>query len=312
MKRGVIDVLRRGLDDTIANWPLILLRIGEAIVFVLIAIAAIFIILVPVAVSLGITAANLDQPEDLENVIAILISKWMLLLWVLLGVSVLLLVFIAVHSFVEAGCARVYVDAERIAGPANEGPRSRFKVFSMDRWMAGGVAGWWTTFWIYNIAWGLVGLIFLIPLIPTAILMFVFREQPAFLIGTGCLGLAVTFLVMLVGALVTNMWTNRAIVDWAAHGTSASPALATAWKAFRSDLGRHLLVAAAALVVTMAGSSFFAGFSLFASFGDAMDPNSAFNMVTLPLRLLGSFGSTVFSAAVTSWYVASYAALAVE
>ncbi|HEX7828710.1 MAG TPA: hypothetical protein VF787_03605, partial [Thermoanaerobaculia bacterium] len=67
MKRGVIDVLRRALDDVIANWPLILLRIGEAIVLTIIAVAAIFIILVPIAVSIGISAASIHSPDDIEH-----------------------------------------------------------------------------------------------------------------------------------------------------------------------------------------------------------------------------------------------------
>jgi hypothetical protein len=241
----------------------------------------------------------------------LLAGKWILLVWVLLGAFVLTLVFVAMHSFVEAGCARVFVDAERLGGPATEGPRSRFRLFSMDRWMAGGAAGWWTVFWIYNIAWGMAGLIFLIPLIPTAVLMFVFREQAPMLIGTGCVGLLVTLMLMIVVGLVTGMWTNRAIVDWAANGTGASESLSGAWQAFRADLARHVLIALAVIVIGMAGSSFFASFSFFAAFGQSMGNHSLFNLVTLPIRLVASLGSTAFSAAVTSWYVAAYAALAV-
>ncbi len=311
-KRGVIDVLRRAFDDAVANWAMTLLRIGEALVFMLIAIGAIFVLLVPVAVSIGLSLTSLRSPEDLEQALLLLTGKWVLLLWIMVGISIVILVFVALHSFVEAGCARVFVDAEKIAGPANEGPRSRFRVFSMDRWMAGGVAGWRTVFWIYNIAWGLAGLIFLIPLIPTAIGMFIFREQPPVLIGFGCVGLVITLMLMIVVGIVTGMWTNRAVVDWATNGTDASASLSGAWKAFRGDLGRHLLVAAAAIVVGMAGSSFFASFSFFAAFGDSLGSHGMFNLVTLPIRLVASLGSTAFSAAITSWYVAAYAALAVE
>lgn len=312
MKRGVIDVLRRALDDTIANWPLILLRIGEAIVFTLIAVGAIFVLLVPVAVSVGLSVAKLHTPEDVEQALLLLAGKWMLLVWLLFGVLVLGLLFVAIHSFVAAGCARVLVDAERLGGPANEGPRSRFRVFSMDRWMGGGAAGWWTVFWIYNLAWGAAGLIFLIPLIPTALLMLVFREQAPLLIGTGCVGLALTLMLMLFVGLVTGMWTTRAVVDWAANGTGAAESLSGAWKSFRADLGRHVLIAFAAIVIAMAGSSFFASFSFFAAFGRSMGSHGMFSLITLPIRFIGSLGSTAFSSAVTSWFVAAYAALTVE
>lgn len=311
-RRGAIDVLKRALDDTITNWPLIALRLGETMLLAIIAVAAVFIIFVPIAVSIGISAVTFDSSVEMENALLALTSKWLLLVWAFIGLLLVTLIFVAIHSFVEAGSARVYVDAERAAGEANAGPRSRFRVFSMDRWMAGGRNGWWTIFWIYNLAWGLTGLILLIPLVPTALLMWMFMDRPELLAGIGCFGIIITMLLLIVVALVTGIWTNRAIVDWAAQGTSAKASLSHAWRAVRADLGRHVLVTAAVIVVGMAGSSFFAGFSMFSVFGQAMDPHSAFNFVTLPIRLVGSLGSTVFSAMVTSWYVAAYAALAVE
>ena len=39
MRRSATEVLRRGFDSTLANWPLILIRIAEGIVFVGIVIA---------------------------------------------------------------------------------------------------------------------------------------------------------------------------------------------------------------------------------------------------------------------------------
>jgi hypothetical protein len=312
VKRGVIDTLRRAADDAIANWPLMLLRLGETLIFVILAVAAVFVMLVPIAVSLGLSLANLHSPEDLENVAGLLAGKWVLLLWAFLAISVLLLIFMAIHSFVEAGSARILVDAEEQAGPSTEGPRSRYRAFSMERWMAGGVRGWWGVFWIYNLAWGLAGLILLLPLIPTALGMLLFREQPPLLIGTGCIGLALTFVLLIVTAVVTGMWTNRAIVDAALYGTAASESLSRAWKEIRADLGRHIAITAAVIVVAMAGSSFFASFSVFANFGQAMDHHGMFSLITLPLRIVGSLGSTAFSTALTSAYVAAYAALAVE
>lgn len=312
MKRSAIDVLRRGLDDTVANWPLILIRLGEAVVLSILAVAAVLAILVPIAVSVGISLASLQTPEDLESLLVVLASKWILLIWIVVGITLLMLVFVAVHSFVEAGSARVYVDAERAAGPANEGSRARFRMFSMDRWISGGASGWWTVFWIYNLAWGVAGLIMLLPLIPTALLMLLLREKPEALVATGCFGLLATLLLMFVLALVTGMWTNRAIVDWAANGTGAAASLSGAWAAFRADLGRHILIAAAAIFIAMAGSSFFAGFSIFAAFGETLGRDGFINFLTLPIRLLASLASTAFSAAVTSWYVAAYAALTVE
>jgi hypothetical protein len=312
LKRGVIDVLRRGLDNTIANWPLILIRIAEAIVFVMLVIAAVIAILAPILVSVGIEVSKIDTPDDIEGAVSSLLTRWVLLLWIVVAFSFVFLLMIAIHAFVEAGCARVYVDAERIAGPQTEGPRTRFQVFSMQRWFAGATDGWWTLFWIYNLAWGVAGLILLIPLLPTLVLMLLLREQVPVALGIGCIGLLAFLMLLIVVGVLTGMWTHRAIASWAVRRWGARDALAVGWRAVRTDFGRHLLVALAAIVVSMAGSTFFAGFGFFAGIGEGMSNSDLFALATLPVRFAGSFFSTIFSAAVTSWYLASYAALATE
>jgi hypothetical protein len=314
VKRGVFDVLRRGADDTVANWPLLLIRLGEMVLFGVLAIATAFVALVPILVSLGIEVSKLATPDDFENAALALMGKWVLLLWVVVAFLVLLLLFLLIHSFVEAGSARVYVDAERIAGPVVQGPRSRYRVFSMERWMAGGKEGWWAVFWIYNLGWGLAGLILMIPLLPTIAGMLWFRDRPPAALATGCIGLVFTGLLMMFVGAVTGMWVNRAINEWALRRTGARESLSIARKALRVDLGRHLLIFLAVFVVAMAGSSFFSVFSVFATFGEAVGSGNhgVFNLVTFPLRIFGSLLNAAFSVAVSAWYLASYAALAAE
>ena len=312
MKRNPFDVLRRGLDNTIANRGLIVVRLIETLVFAAIAVLTVLVVLIPIAVSVGIEFSQISTPEDVESALLNLMQKWILLVWVFVALSIVTLIFVALHAFVEAGCARVYVDGERIAGPMMEGERSRFHVFSVERWYAGAKDGWWTVFWIYNFAWGVAGLIFLIPLLPTLIVTLVFRETPAVAITGGCIGLVVTVMLMIVVGFVTGMWTERAIVNWAAHRTTASAALADAWQSIKRDLGRHLLVAVAMIVIAIAGSSVFASFSYLAAFGQMMNDSTAVAIMTMPLRMVGMFFNSIFSAIVSSWYLASYAALAVE
>lgn len=312
MRRGVIDTLRRGADNTFANWPLSLIRFSEVLLFGLIAVAAVIATVLPLLVSFGIHLADVHTPEEVETAMLTLLDKWVMLLWVMLGVLVMLLVFMIIHSFVEAGCAFVFVDADRAAGPQTAGPRQRYKLFSVERWMAGAKEGWWEVFWIYNLAWGAAALVLLIPLIPIAALVFALHDKPAPAIAVGCVGLVLFMLFAIVVAVVTGMWTNRSIVQWAAQRGEIRQALSTGWRAIKTDLGRHLLVALAIFVIAMAGSSFFASFSMFAAFGDSVRGTAAFNMVTLPIRLVGSLLSSAFSAVIGSWYIASYAALAVE
>lgn len=313
MKRGVFDVLRRGVDNTIANWPLILIRLGEMLLFGIMAIVAVIAAIAPILVSVGIEVSRINSPDDIESAMFALMERWILLVWIFVAISVLLLIFVAMHAFVEAGSARVYVDAERTAGPALLGPRARFRTFSMERWLAGAKDGWWPVFWIYNLAWGAAGLLLLIPLLPTIAGMLLLRERPPAAIATGCVGLVLTGLLFIFVGAVTGMWVNRSITEWAAHRFGAREALAAGWSAFRGDLGRHLLIFLAVFVAAMAGSSFFASFSFFAAFGDVFSGNHGmFNLATLPLRILGSLLNSAFSAIVSAWYLASYAALATE
>jgi len=313
VKRGVFDVLRRALDNTLANWPLIAIRLAETVIFFIITIAAVLLILVPILVSVGVNLANMESPDDVASALFNLGTKWVLLLWILLGVSVLLMVFVAMHAFVEAGSARVYVDAERIAGPAVEGHRARFSVFSMERWLAGARDGWWTLFWVYNIAWTLASAILLVPLLPTYAIMRSLQDaQPGVAMATGCLGLALTLFVFFLVAIVTTIWVNRAIADWAVRRAGIRDALGAGWAAVKSDFGRLFLIALAVFVVAMAGSTFFASFSFFSSFGSMFSDSPAAMVVMLPVRILAALCSSAFSAAIASWFLAAYASVAAE
>jgi hypothetical protein len=313
VKRGVFDVLRRGVDNTIANWPLVLIRLGEMLLFGVMAVVAVIAAIVPILVSVGIEVSRIETPDDIESAMFALMERWILLVWIFVAIGVLIVLFLMIHAFIEAGSARVYVDAERTAGPAMLGARARFRTFSMERWLAGAKDGWWPVFWIYNLAWAAAGLILLIPLLPTIAGMLLLRERPPAAVATGCVGLVLTGMLFIVVGAVTGIWVNRSIAEWAAHRFGARQALAAGWSAFRGDLGRHLLIFLAVFVAALAGSSFFASFSFFAAFGEVVGRNHGmFQLATFPLRILGSLLNSAFSAIVSAWYLASYSALATE
>lgn len=313
MKRSVYDILRRAFDNTVTNWQLLLIRLGETFVFVAISIAAALAILVPMLISIGIELSTIRSPEDFEGVLVGLFENWVLLLWIGAAVFILLGIFIAIHSFVEAGCAHVYALAEQAAGAESEGRPARFRAFSMERWSSGGTEGWWTLFWIYNLGWGVACLFLLIPLIPTILLMTILRgENDGAAIAVGCLGLIAALMVGFVVTIVGAIWVNRAIAVWAVRRAGARDALETAWRAVRTDFGRHLLVALAAFGVAFAGSMFFSSISYFAAFAEMIGRDAVSPFFTFPLRMLGSFLNAAFSGAVGSWFLAAYVSLASE
>lgn len=315
MKRGVFDLLRRGFDNTIANWQVTALRIAEMVLMIGIAIGAVILIVLPILVSLGLNSGHLatPSPSEIDAVVSALTTKWMLLVWIFLGVSALMLVWMLVHSFLEAGGARVFVDGDRLAGPELRGMRSRYRVFTFERFLAGAKDGWWTVFWIYNLVWGVGLLLMLVPLVPTIAGMFFLRENEGALALTGCLGMVVTLLLMIPIAIMAAVWCNRAIVNWATRREGAVAAVQEAWDEIKSDFGRHILTALSIFVVSFAASMFFSTFSMFASIGEMIGGNEGMVVaMTLPLRILISFVNSVFSTLIASWFVATYAAIATD
>jgi hypothetical protein len=312
VKRSVVDVLQRGFENTIANWQLIALRLIGKVVVGAISVAALLAIIVPIFVSIGLHMPAINVPEDVLDVLTTLIHGWALLLWIALAVSVLLLVLVAVHSFIEAGCARVAVDGDRAAERAGAGPAGRFRVFSMSLWLAGAVEGWKTLFWIYNLAWGYSVLFLFIPLLPTLAAILLFSGNDTAVLGIGITGLVFTLLFFVVIAIVTSLWTSRAIVGWTMRHESARAALRTAWGAIKRDRARHALVALVVFVVSGTGSSILSGVGGFSLIGHSLNQTALVAFITMPLQLAGWLVSAAFSAVMAGWFLASYAALAVE
>lgn len=288
MKRNAADVLRRGFEITVANWPLLLIRITEHILFVILAIASVVAIVVPIAVSAGLGHFEIDpdNPNGAAGIIAqALIDHWPLFLFVLVVITVVLIVFVALHSFVQAGAAEVYI--------ANE--------FTADRFMAGGKRGWRPVFWIYNIAWLFAGVVLLIPVLPIPFIIYLIGESMAAIV-VGCLLLVIWgFFAVLVG-LATALWTMKAIVVAMTRNLPARESLTEARRLIRLEPGAHFAVGFIMLVIWFGGTALIGMFSGFASIGHA----TPFAILTAPVHLLLSFLNAIFSAGVESWFLASF------
>lgn len=293
----------------VGNWPLLAIRIGESILMVVIFIVSAIAIIVPFVTSLWTSRALPSDPgAAAEEILSALASHWLVFVYALVVVSIVLLVVIAVHSFVVSGNARVYVDGERKAGTVAMAGRGVFACFSGDRWFAGGRDGWWPVFWIYNIAWSVAGLILLVPMVVVLAAMILLRENAAAAFGIGCLGLIVTIVFTILVIIVTNIWTEKAIVDCLARSTGALESLSDSWAEFRSDMGRHLVVAIVMMVVAFAGSMAFSSFSWMGALSQQASPH----VMLMPVQFTGSILNSILSAAVGSWFLACFAALAVE
>ncbi len=309
--RSTTDVLRRGLDSTLANWQLIAIRIAESILLVMIIIASILAAIVPIIVAAGLSHFDLKNADNAaQAVAAMVVEHWALILYVLVILTVVLGVLIAIHAFVEAGNTKIFVDGERGAGGGAVSQRTAFRAFTIDRWLQGGRSSWWSVFWIYNIAWGIGGLIMLIPLLTTLAGMLAV-DDPGGRVAIGCAGLVFTFLVVIPLALFIAVWTQKAIAVCVARAATASAALRVGWAEIRKDFGRHFAVAFIVFVIAFGGAVAISMLTAPISFVRAAT-HDPFSIAFAPAQILTSIAQSVFSAAVGLWFLASYVGLTEE
>lgn len=302
MKRTVIDTIRRGFENTLANWPVILLRLGEVVVLTLLVIATVIAAVVPIVVSAGLSRLDLERPEDAAQVVATLfIEHWILIVYLLLLFFAIFGVLIAVHSFVEAGSARVFIDGERVPG---------FRAFAFDRWMLGGRKGWWPVFWIYNVAWS-VGLLIPLALLLVTIIGMLVVDQTAGRVAIGCIGLAFAVLLLIPIAVLVGMWTQKAIAICVSRSLGALDALRAARREIRLDLGRHLGVFLLLMVISIVVAGFISGVSFPFSIG-GHGHRTFLPLFFAPMQLALAIFQNAVSAAIGAWFLASFVALTEE
>jgi len=303
--RNTTDTLRRGFDSTLANWPLIAIRIVESLLFVIIVIGCVVAAIIPIAVSAGFSKFDFDKADDAANAIAsFLVNHWIVIVYALAIFTLLLIVLIAVHAFVEAGNARVFVDAEHTA---------QFRAFNMERWLRGGREGWWGVFWIYNAAWTVAGVILLVPLLLTIVALFLV-DPPGAKVALGCAGLAITFIIGIPLAVLTAIWTQKAIAVCISRGVAGRAALSQAWAGIRADFGRHFAVAFLLMAITFGGSMMISMFTAPMSLmsGSASHGAPLVSLMFAPARVVSSLLQSVFSAGVGLWFLASFIGMTEE
>jgi hypothetical protein len=310
LKRSAGEILRLGFESMLANWPLLVIRIVESVVLVVLTIVAIVAVIVPVAVSFG--APNswpAGDPGDAMNMILTVIATHaVMILYILVMMLVVLTVFFMVHSFVTAGSASVYVASLRQTAAMPRATREQMNAFTTDRWLEGAKATWWTVFWIYNIAWSVGFLIMIVPFALLAGAVVVVRENGAAAAIIGCVGVFFIVLLLLPIAIVTGIWTQKAIVDCVARRSTAMDSLRAAWAEFRADLGRHLAVAVVMVLVSFGAAVVVGAMSSMMSLG----LGHSNSLMLIPMQFSSSILNSVFSAAVSAWFLACFAALAVE
>jgi hypothetical protein len=310
LKRSLPEVLRRGFDSTIANWPVIALRIAESVVLIGIVIVSIIVAIVPAVVAAGLSKDEIVNSSDPPAaIVGWLIGHLMLFVWMFALAFIVLGVLLAIHAFCEGGAAQIYVDGERNAKKYLGAGRDAFRAFSVDRWLTGGAASWWRIFWLYNWAWS-VGLLFvLVPLMLT-IAGLVLISDTVGRVVVGCAGLAIAIFVLIPVAIVVSIWCAKAITICVARSLPARESLRVAWRAVRDDLGRHVAVAVIAFVVSMALNSIVSAFSIPMTISTHHLPS--LELFFTPVRLASGIVQSMVSAAIGSWLIACFVSMTEE
>ena len=283
---------------TVANWQLIALRVLEGMILIGICIAAVAAILVPLAVSAGMSdLRDVKDPSEVVGAIAqALTDHWIVIVYALVVVAVVFLIIILMHAFVEGATAQILVDSDRL----NTAP-----AFNMSRWFAGGRKSWWTIFWIYNAIWSIACLVLLVPLGATIAFMLSVSDNGA-RVAIGCGGIVLTFLILLPLSVIAGVWTQKSIAVCLARDAGAAAAMGIARKEAMADFGRHFAVAVIIFVVMIGGSGVISMLTFPASF--AKPDSMGFGMM-IPLQLGVSFLQSIFSAAAGTWFLGSFVAL---
>jgi len=283
------------------------LRIAENIVFAVLIIASVIAAVVPLLVSIGLSAFDVQKPEETAAAVGTaLIAHLAVFLWIFFGAIVLVFLLLVVHSFVMAGCAQTFVDAER-AGGAGVAPRARLKVFSMERWLSGGKHSIWTVFWIYNITYGTTMIIVLVPLVIALAAMLAFHDQQAVLVCVGCFGIAAAAFLGVIACVVAAIWSLKAILLAVERNLGALDATKVAWAEAKADFGRHFAVAFILFVISFGGAMTIGMFSVF--FSVPVAHNAYMSLAFAPARMVISLFQSAFGAAIGMWMLASFAAL---
>lgn len=298
MRRTVTEVLQRGYAATVANWQLIAIRFAEAIVMIGMLLWAVLAMIIPFAISAGMGRfENLgDAPSAAAAIATAIIEHWIVIVYALVIFMVVLFLAVMLHSFVDAGCTQILVDSER---------QEVRPSFDMRRWLQGGRKSWWAVFWIYNLIWSIAGLVLLVPLtITLAGTIIVDENMPR--IAIACGGIALTILIFVPIAVISTLWTQKSIAVCVARGVKAAEAMRAARREGTADFGRHFAVAIIVMVVSLGGAGVLSMFSFPASM---MRAGSVSLGIIAPIQIIVSVAQSIFSAAVGTWFLASFVAL---
>lgn len=303
MARTLGDVVRRGAENVLANWPLLLIRVAESVAMIVITLGIVFGAIAPLVATMigGSFSDLLAGAEDLEGLL--LRTSPLIAIYVLLVVSLVLFVAVLVHSFVQGGIVGCYLEAERSV-PADGATRGELRVFTPELWWSEGKRNLWPFFWIYNVMWGIWSLAILLPLLPLLILLVLFPGSPGAIV-LAIVGFLAILLLAIGLAFVVFLWSQVVLIDSAKRGTRALEAIAASRASMRGRLGNIILVGGIFFALSMTVGTALAGFTFFVETAGAVP---GMGVALIPVQILLSLVNSAVSTMFGCWLLAALAA----
>jgi hypothetical protein len=258
----------------------------------------------PLAFGIAWSDWNFDtiQPDD---ALQLLLKNWWMVAWVVVALTLIMIAAVAVHAFVQAGSVGIYLDGERLAGPGQPA-RAAYRAFAPDRWWAYGRRFWWPVFLIYNIAWGLLGLILIVPMVALLAAVLIVGDSPVLAI-IGCAGVVVIFGLLLFGGLLVTVWSDLGIAESVRSGANAREALRSGARILRRYFSDVVIILAVLIAITIAVT--FAALSVYFVIGlGSSIPGVA--VLFIPAQIALSFAQNAVSVFLAAWFIAAFTGLA--
>lgn len=305
MVDNAFTVLRRGFESAFANWPLLLVRFCEGLLIVGVVIAGVAGSLLALGLSLDFSGVEkwAEHPEQaaewlLANVG--LFVAFMIVLALIGGVAFL------IHAYVQAGVTATFVRFERL--PQRWSWREGWNRFSLGSVIESAARYGWRVFLIYNIVWGVAGLVILIPLAVLLAVVLAIGEAATAIVLT-CLGLVVIVLLSIIVGIVAGAWSQVAITVALAVDAGSVESSSRAGDVIRARLGSVVLVMVAIFAVSLGLSSLMSTMNL-AFMAGKQAPGGEYWVV--PFEIVLAFVNAAATSLVGLWMAASFAVIVLD
>ncbi|HVR43477.1 MAG TPA: hypothetical protein VMS56_08530 [Thermoanaerobaculia bacterium] len=306
--RSLGEVCRRGLENVLANWPLVLIRIVEGLATLLAVVMILVAAIAPITIA-GLSGASmteiLESPQALEE----LMGRFspLLILYLFVVITVAMVIAVLIHAWVQGGVVGCYVIGDRRAPETGWG-REHFRAFTPELWWGEARRLGWRFFWIYNVIWGAFSLLLLAPLLVILVVMLLLRESPAAIV-VGCAGIAGVTLVAILLGIATFIWSQLVLIECAAADLGVLQSIRRSREVLARKLLPVVMVGAIFFAISMAVGFVIAGIA----FGiGAVGSVPGLDLAFLPIRILISLFNSLVSTILSCWLLAALVAVALS